>query len=95
MPDDYSLYIAVYLTVVNLWAVGLTLYDKRAAHKHARRVRERTLLLISLIGGSVAMLATMQIIRHKTKHKKFMVGIPIMIILQIAAVILLVMTTGN
>lgn len=40
-----------------------------------------------MIGGSVAMLAAMRIVRHKTKHAKFMVGIPVIIILQIAAVL--------
>ena len=53
------------------------------------RTRESTLLLLSALGGSVAMLATMLIIRHKTKHAKFMVGIPLIMILQAAAVIAL------
>ena len=53
------------------------------------RTRESTLLLLSALGGSVAMLATMLIIRHKTKHVKFMLGIPLMILLQAAAVIAL------
>jgi len=53
------------------------------------RTRESTLLLLSALGGSVAMLATMLIIRHKTKHVKFMLGIPLIILLQAAAVIAL------
>jgi len=51
-------------------------------------VKERTLLIVSVIGGSVAMLITMRCARHKTQHAKFMVGIPVIIILQIAAVVL-------
>ncbi len=49
--------ILAYFAVISLWAIGLTLYDKRAAHKGSWRVKERTLLLVALFGGSVAMLA--------------------------------------
>lgn len=80
-------YIGMYLAVVSLWAVCLTLHDKRAARRGSWRVRERTLLFVSIIGGSVAMFVTMRMIRHKTKHAKFMFGIPVIIILQIAAVL--------
>jgi uncharacterized membrane protein YsdA (DUF1294 family) len=79
-------YIVLYLSAINLVAVILTLYDKRAAQKGAWRVKERMPLLVSLLGGSVAMLVTMRLIRHKTRHTKFMVGIPIIIVLQVAAV---------
>jgi len=50
------------------------------------RVPESALLVISLLGGSVAMFFTMLLIRHKTKKPKFMVGIPVIIVLQIAAI---------
>ncbi len=78
-------YLWSYLGIISLIAVILTMHDKRAAKKHHWRVTEKTLLLVSALGGSVAMLLTMQAIRHKTKHAKFMVGIPIIIFLQIAA----------
>jgi len=83
----YTAYIALYLAAISLLAVVLTLRDKRAAKKKKWRVHESTLLLIAALGGSVAMLLTMHIIRHKTKHSKFMVGIPVIIALQIAAAI--------
>ena len=76
--------IIVYLVAVNIFAAGLTVHDKNAARKGLWRVKERTLLLVSIAGGSVAMLLTMRLIRHKTKHAKFMVGIPLIIVLQIA-----------
>lgn len=78
-------YIASYLAAVSLIAIVLTVYDKRAAARNAWRVRERTLMLISIMGGSIAMLVTMRLIRHKTKHLKFMAGIPVIIMLQIIA----------
>jgi uncharacterized membrane protein YsdA (DUF1294 family) len=75
-----------YLAAVSLVAVIFTLYDKFASKKlPEHRIPEATLLFIALLGGSVAMLLTMQLIRHKTLHKKFTIGIPVIIVLQIAA----------
>jgi len=77
--------IPIYLAVLSLVAVIITVHDKRASRQHnARRVPERTLLTLSLLGGSLAMLVTMYLVRHKTKHAKFMVGIPLIILLQLA-----------
>ena len=89
MTGNIALYIGIYLSAVSLWAIWLTLRDKRAARRSKWRVKERTLLLVSVIGGSVAMLVTMRCARHKTQHAKFMVGIPVIIIIQIAAVALI------
>jgi len=79
--------ILIYLAAVSLWSIIVTVHDKRAAKKGRRRVPERTLMLLSLAGGSVFMYVTMQLIRHKTRHAKFMIGIPVMIVLQLFAVI--------
>ena len=80
-----STYITGYFIVVSFLSAGLTTYDKNAARFGRRRIKERTLLLVSALGGSCAMLITMLLVRHKTKHAKFMVGIPLIIIIQIAA----------
>ena len=81
------LYPLIYLGIISLISVIVCIYDKFAAkHNPRHRTRERTLLLLSALGGSVAMYATMQLIRHKTKHAKFMVGIPVIFILQVALV---------
>ena len=74
-----------YFCIISLIAIIITVYDKIAAKKNPKgRVPEIRLLLVSLLGGSVFMLATMLMIRHKTKHKKFMIGLPVMIIFQFA-----------
>lgn len=66
-----------------------TVYDKIAAKRLPRhRVPEATLLLLSILGGSLPMYITMQIIHHKTQHKKFMIGIPIILAIQIILMIL-------
>ncbi len=81
-------YIFIYLIVVSLISVFITVHDKKAAKKGKRRIPEKVLMLFSALGGSVAMLITMKKIRHKTKHKKFMIGIPIIIFIQIAILFL-------
>ena len=53
------------------------------AIKGKRRISEKALLILSALGGGVAMLLTMYIIRHKTRHLKFMLGIPLIIAAQI------------
>ena len=73
----------MYLLIINIIAIIITIYDKLCAIGRRWRVKENTLLLISALGGSVAMYITMQIIRHKTRHLKFMLGIPIIIIVQL------------
>ena len=76
-----------YLLAISIISVVVCIYDKIAAkHNPKHRTRESTLLLLSALGGSVAMYVTMQLIRHKTKHFKFMVGIPVIIIAQIAII---------
>ncbi len=50
------------------------------------RVPEASLLILSALGGSVAMLLTMLLVHHKTKKAKFMVGIPVILVLQVAAI---------
>ncbi len=73
-----------YLTVISLIAIILTGYDKYAAKERPRsRVPEATLLTVSALGGSLVMYLTMQLIRHKTQHPKFMIGLPLILFLQI------------
>lgn len=75
-----------YALFISLLAAGLTIHDKRCAKRHGRRIPERTLMLVGLIGGAPAMYVTMRVIRHKTLHRKFMWGLPAEIILQAALI---------
>lgn len=78
---------AAYLAVISVVSVAVTVYDKWAAkHRTDRRIRESSLLAFSVLGGSAAMFVTMLIIRHKTKHPKFMIGIPVIMAAQTALV---------
>ena len=78
-----------YLALISLVSIIACIYDKAISKKNKveLRIPEKTLLILSALGGSIAMLVTMLAIRHKTKHVKFMLGIPLIIILQVAAVI--------
>ena len=82
-------YFLTYLAMISLLAAGLTVHDKRAARQHKWRVSERALLLTAALGGAAAMLAVMLLIRHKTKHAKFMAGLPLLIAAHIAMLVLL------
>lgn len=78
--------LAVYVLFINVLSVIVCVYDKNAARRKKRRIRERTLFLLCFLGGSPAMYLTMLAIRHKTKHKSFMIGIPLIMLLQIAII---------
>lgn len=73
----------VWLVFISTAAVIITIWDKTAARQKKRRISENTLMLVGLFGGAAAMLITMKKIRHKTRHKKFMIGLPLEILLQL------------
>ena len=81
--------ILLYLLIVNAVAFLLMLVDKQSARKKLWRIQESTLLLTAAIGGSIGSLAGMFVFRHKTKHLKFTLGIPAILIAQIAGMFLL------
>ncbi len=72
----------IYLCVVSAVAVLLTICDKWRAKRKRWRIPESNLFVLALLGGSLAMYLTMLVIRHKTKHKRFMLGLPAILILQ-------------
>ena len=78
----------IYFICINLISVAVFITDKRKAIKGNRRVSEKTLFALCFLGGSVGMYLTMKAIRHKTLHKRFMIGIPLIIFFQIAIVII-------
>ena len=73
-----------YLVLVNIIAFITIYIDKKKAIKHKWRIKESTLFLLSIIGGSLGTLLGMYTFRHKTKHKQFTLGIPLILIIQIS-----------
>ena len=79
--------VLLYLIIVNAAAFLLMLADKIKAKRGAWRIPEATLMGVAAIGGSVGVLAGMYAFRHKTKHIKFTLGIPLILAAQVALVI--------
>jgi len=82
--------IAGYFAVVNLIGFALMGIDKRRAVKKLWRIPESTLFIIALIGGSIGSIIGMRVFHHKTRHWYFVYGMPAILLLQIAAVIVLI-----
>lgn len=85
MQQLQSIILIFYAVVINVLAVCLTVYDKQAARRHRRRIPERDLLLVGTLSGCVVMYITMLLIRHKTRHVKFMAGLPLILMAEIVA----------
>ncbi len=82
--------ITVYYIIINFTAFILYYSDKRKAVNHNWRIPEATLIGVSFAGGGIGAYAAMKLFRHKTKHLKFTLLVPISIILHILAVIFVV-----
>ena len=76
--------VIVFLIIVNALGFLLMLIDKQKAIHNRWRIPEKTLLGVGLIGGSLGCILGMRLFRHKTKHLKFTLGIPLILIAQIA-----------
>ena len=80
---QYSMYYLLAINIVSFFLYGI---DKYKAKKNKWRISEATLLMIAVIGGSIGAWVGMRLWHHKTMHKKFKYGIPLIIIMQIALV---------
>jgi uncharacterized membrane protein YsdA (DUF1294 family) len=83
--------VLAYFLIISLISMVVCIYDKKISKKNRVELRtpEKKLLLLSALGGSVAMFITMLIVRHKTKHIKFMLGIPLIMVIQVGILFLL------
>ena len=75
---------AIYLAVMNVLGVAVMWSDKRRARLHRWRIPEKVLFGVSLLGGSAGTWAGMYLFRHKTKHWYFRIGLPLILLAQIA-----------
>ena len=87
--------LIAYLLLINALGFGLMLLDKWKAKKNRWRVRESTLMLVAALGGSVGSLLGMYAVRHKTKHLKFTLGIPLILVAQGLLTVLLLAYGGK
>ena len=82
----------IYFCAVNLAAFVLFGLDKRRALRHEWRISEKMLFLPALLGGAVGAILGMHLFHHKTLHKRFRYGLPLILILQLLGLGLLVLT---
>ncbi|MCR5627379.1 MAG: DUF1294 domain-containing protein [Lachnospiraceae bacterium] len=72
---------------MNIFGFILMGVDKKKAERDAWRISEFTLFLVAILGGSIGSILGMYVFRHKTKHPLFVIGMPVIILLQIAVFI--------
>ena len=83
-------YIVSYLIIINLIGFVIMGVDKLKAKKRAWRIPESTLFVVALIGGSLGTTVGMHVFRHKTRHWYFLYGMPAILVIQIAIVVVLI-----
>ena len=81
--------LMIYLAAVNLLGFAIMGTDKNRSKRAERRISEKSLIFVTLIGGAIGIYCGMYTFRHKTLHMKFTVGSPLILFLQIALVILI------
>lgn len=82
-------YLLLYLLLINALGFALMLIDKWKAKHNRWRIPEATLMGVAALGGSVGSLLGMYTVRHKTKHIKFTLGIPVILVVQVFAAVYL------
>ena len=87
--EDIWLKLLIYLAAVNLFGLIIMGVDKSRAKRRKWRIPEATLFLVAIIGGSIGSIAGMYLFRHKTKHWYFVVGMPVILVLQIIAALIM------
>lgn len=82
-------YYLFYLLLINAISFILALSDKNRAIKRKQRISERTLIASAVFGGGLGLLLGMLISNHKTRKKKFMIGVPMIIVIHLIAAALI------
>lgn len=86
---EHAAFAAAYFMAISLYALCITVIDKKKAQKNKWRISEFHLMTVGFLGGALAMYVTMRSIHHKTRHKKFMIGLPLEILLHSFIIVLI------
>ena len=82
-------FLIIYFVIMNIVGFAIMGIDKRKAIKRTFRIPEATLFIVALIGGSIGSILGMRVFRHKTRHWYFVIGMPAILIAQIALLVFL------
>ena len=89
MKTEYI--IIIYLAVINIFGFLSMAIDKFKAKHNKWRIPEKTLFIFAILGGSIGSIAGMYTFRHKTKHTHFIIGMPLILIIQLALLVYLLL----
>ena len=87
VSPQITIFVAVYLLLMNLWGFASMGLDKQRARRGKWRVPEKTLFLVALLGGSLGSTVGMHVFHHKTKHWYFSYGLPVIFLAQAAVAV--------
>ena len=87
--------ILLYLAAINMFTLLVYGWDKIKAKRGGWRIPEATLLMLAVVGGSIGATLAMEWFHHKTRHRKFTIGIPIIIMLQVVLIGYLAYSIGD
>ena len=90
LSELYGQFFFYYVILVSLLGMAAVFYDKECAKRSKRRISEKNLFTLALLGAGAAMYVSMLLIRHKTRRKKFMLGFPLIILCHSAVVYLFI-----
>jgi len=93
--DTVIMSIVVILVVWNIVVFAMYGIDKSKAKRGSRRISEKTLLIATALMGGLGAFLGMVLLRHKTKHLKFKIGVPLLLIINIAVVVIILIYTGG
>lgn len=75
--------LVIYLAIINSAAFGIMGADKSKARRHANRISEKSIFISGILGGGLGLLLGMGFFHHKTRHLRFKLGVPAIVILNI------------
>ncbi len=83
--------VIIYFIAINIIGFFAMLIDKKKAERGSWRIPEKTLLILTLLGGGVGTISGMYMFRHKTKKLRFTVGFPVILITEVALIVYWIM----
>ena len=82
-------YIIIYIVLINILSILAIAHDKSAARNHEERVRESSLFALAFLGGGFGMWLAMYVFHHKTRKKRFTIGVPLILFVEYISAIII------